>query len=243
MGARTLLAPVACAAALSGAQALTAAPAAPARPPVATAQGTVNDHSDWKYWDLTVDLATAQLAVALKPGGAFLGDLVPAGALAAINGGYFLKDYRPAGWLLDAAGEYGPRNRRATKGGVFALRGAEAYIGKMKKLPFDPDFAVQNGPLLLEASGVIGIHRDDGKRAPRTAVCLTAGKELHLIVIVAPTSQGPTLMETAMALKTQFDCSAALNLDGGPSTGIWLPGGGGLPPPVPIGYGIVIRPR
>src|SRR5262249_34925058 len=111
-------------------------------------------------------------------------------------------------------------------------------------LPFDPEFAVQNSPRLIEGAGQLGIHHDDGKRASRTAVCVR-GARLDVLVALAPPREGPTLYETARLLG-DLGCQAALNLDGGPSSGLWLRPDTGIAssaPLAPIAYGIAVVPR
>lgn len=236
---------------LTGASALAAGSA-----PLALKTGTTTGVAAWQYWELTPDLSSAELAIAAKPGGAALLDLVPPGALAALNGGYFLKDYRPTGWVKDKSRELSKANTKSKRGGVLAVLGTQVFIGKLAELPFQPEFVVQNSPLLIEGDGSLGIRNDDGRRAPRTVACLASvpgSKVRHLsfILFAASNAQGPTLRETAELLalprdKGGFGCGAALNLDGGPSTGAWFGpslNAKAVPPPVPIGYAIVINPK
>jgi hypothetical protein len=76
------------------------------------------------------------------------------------------------------------------------------------------------------------------------------GSALHFIVIAAPRGDGPTLFETAALLREPppagFGCRRALNLDGGPSSGVWF--GPQVqakprPPFAKVSYAIVIAPR
>src|SRR5262249_41118399 len=135
-------------------------------------------------------------------------------------------------------------------GGVAALRRERMYVGPILGLRFTAEFAVQNSPRLLENDGKIGIRTDDGKRAARTVVC-TQGGTLHLLVALAWAGEGPTLLEMARLLAEDplrggLGCRAALNLDGGPSTGIWLPTRVGISssmPHAPIAYGIAVMSR
>src|SRR5262249_53134671 len=118
------------------------------------------------------------------------------------------------------------------------------FVGPLAELPFDPELAVQNAPLLVETDGAVGIHADDGKRAARTVACAASGG-LRFLLVTAHAGDGPTLMELARWLTGAAGCQVALNLDGGPSTGIVFapelrePSS---PPRAPIGYAIVVRP-
>jgi hypothetical protein len=82
---------------------------------------------------------------------------------------------------------------------------------------------------LIEPDGSIGIRSDDGQRAARTAACIrNAGQELDLVVVTSKDQLGggPSLLQLArwlgepLAPGESSGCDAALNLDGGPSTGI-----------------------
>lgn len=227
-----------------------AATAAEAPSPLAIRSGKVPGNEHWQYFDLEPDLAKVRLSVAIKQGGGPLDVMIPPGALAAINGGYFDRAYQPTGWLVSEGKEI-HRQNRASLGGVVAIRGSRVYVGPTANLTFKkPDFAVQNTPLLLDAKGAVAIKKENGRRAARTVACLAEGS-LHLIVIQAGPAAGPTLLETAELLARPkkdggFGCQGAVNLDGGSSTGIWLPPSAGTPsmlPIVPIGYGIAFVPR
>ncbi len=224
--------------------------------PLELRTGTTPAPSSWSFWQLTPDLEHTELGIADKPGGAMLETLVPKDALAALNGGYFLRDFRPAGWVKDGARELGKPNTHSTRGGILAVLGQQVFIGKLADLPFQPAFAIQNSPLLVEPDGSLGIHRDDGRRAARTVACLRSSKNpkdrpLSFILLAPVNTQAPTLKETAELLalpidKGGFGCHVALNLDGGPSTGAWFGAefkAKSVPPPVPIGYAIVIKEK
>ena len=79
--------------------------------------------------------------------------------------------------------------------------------------------------------GRLVLRRDDHKRAARTAACIrNGGRELDLVLAWTRNSDkdGPGLAQLARWLAEPIldgdgsGCEAALNLDGGPSTGIVL---------------------
>lgn len=210
--------------------------------------GALGQLARWGYSDLALEGGGTRLAIALAKGGASLESLLPQGALAAVNGGYFEPDFRPTTWLVDEGVELAPK-AETSKGGVLALGPDGLYVGPVAGLGFAPKLAVQSFPLVVEAEGKSGVYRDDGRRAARTIACL-AGGTLHFIVIAAPRGDGPTLFETAALLRAPspagFGCRRALNLDGGPSSGVWF--GPTVhakqrPPLAKVGYAIVIFPR
>ena len=92
----------------------------------------------------------------------------------------------------------------------------------------------------------MNIRSDDGNRADRTALCLRDGGRT-LDVVVARTNDaagrdGPTLYRFARALARR-GCQQALNLDGGPSTGVaWRDGEQVrfLPPRSPVRHAVAI---
>lgn len=204
---------------------------------------------DWRLVDVSVEPAHLELRVIGLGSGKTLDQMVPEGAVAAINGGYFDEKMKPVGWLVDHGSELAPKAHRQS-GGVVALRGGSLWMGRLAQIPFVPEFAVQNSPRLVEDEGKIGIHTDDGKHAARTIAC-SAGGNLHLLVALSWSGDGPTLYETAKLAAEDparggLGCRAALNLDGGPSTGVWLPAKAGISsslPRAPIAYGVAVVPR
>ncbi len=210
--------------------------------------GVLGSAAQWGFSDLALDAQHTQLRIAIAQGGAQLADLLPSGALAVVNGGYFEADFKPTTWVVDAGVQLAAKSN-TSKGGVLALGPSAVYIGPHSGLGFAPQLAVQSFPLVVEAEGKAGIYRDDGRRAARTFACLVESS-LHFIVITAPRGDGPTLFEAATLLRAPrplgFGCRRALNLDGGPSSGVWFApelGAKQRPPFAKVGYAIVIWPR
>lgn len=202
----------------------------------------------WGYSDLALDLQRVRLEVEPAPGGAPLASLLPPQGLAVVNGGYFEADFRPSTWLKSAGLELS-RKSDTKKGGVLALKPGSTYVGPFVGLKFEPELALQSFPLLVEPDFKPGIHSDDGRRAARTVVCLL-GDALHLIVLAAPRGEGPTLFETAALMRASwpsgFGCRVALNLDGGPSTGVVFGAKIAANSRVPlskVGYALAVLPR
>ncbi len=202
----------------------------------------------WGFTALALDASEVTLEIVRPERGAALAQLLPAGALAVVNGGYFEADFKPSTWLKSGGVELARRSD-TSKGGLLALDATRVYLGPFAGLSFEPTLAVQSFPLIVEADGKSGIHRDDGRRAARTVVCMV-GAQLHFILIAAPRGEGPTLFESAAILRepapSGFGCRVALNLDGGPSAGVWFSpqvAAKQRPPLAPVGYAIAIVPR
>jgi hypothetical protein len=88
-------------------------------------------------------------------------------------------------------------------------------------------FAIQCRPRLVVARSA-NVKSDDGKRAERTALCTRdSGRTVDVVVVRGSDdgeSSGPSLFALARHL-ADAGCEDALNLDGGPSTGIaWREG-------------------
>jgi hypothetical protein len=210
--------------------------------------GTIQRASLWGFSDIAVDIELNRLEVVSAKRGAALGKLLPEQGLAVINGGYFEADFKPSSWVKSGGVELAPR-ADTSKGGLMALSKTGFYVGPFSGLTFEPELAIQSHPLIVEAEGAPGIHRDDGRRAARTVVCAGEGR-LRFILIAAQRGDGPTLFESAALLRQPaprgFGCSRALNLDGGPSSGVVF--GPSVQarsraPTAPVAYAIAIIPR
>jgi len=186
-------------------------------------------------------------------------------AVLVTDSGFFEPDYAPSGVVISCGrAVHGPGPRGGS--GVLALGAALAAV-----VPVDTrdggtfahdggvTTAVQCGPRLVEAGGAPGVHRHDGRFAARTVACVRdGGRTLDVIAAwdVEDGLRGPELYDLASALAgpspvgDPVGCEAALNLDGGPSTGVFLRdvAGGGRTvfrhaPLRPTPWAIVARPR
>ena len=154
------------------------------------------------------------------------------GAVFAVNGGFFDPDTTPTG-LIVRDGRVASPWHRGGGSGILVIRGTTASVVATPPDSFDGvSLAVQCGPRLVEPGGVNGMHGDDGKRAARTVACVRAGgRELDMVLAYDASTPmgGPTLFQTAkwlvepLADGDSTSCEAALNLDGGPSTGFVSP--------------------
>jgi uncharacterized protein YigE (DUF2233 family) len=173
----------------------------------------------------SVDLREAELRVvdvqmsrALKP-------LFEAShAEFVVNGGFFDPELRPLGLAISNSLQLSRHTQ--TPGGVLAVSGGHAtlYDAEHYALNTDanaaPSFAIQCLPRLV-VDKQVNLHRDTGKRAERTALCIR--DEGHTLEAVYARGDGerphPTLLEFAEFLLAT-GCEHALNLDGGPSAGL-----------------------
>jgi len=129
-------------------------------------------------------------------------------------------------------------------GGVLTVDGGRGRLWETES--FDVglahDFAVQCKPRLVVDSKV-NIRSDDGKRSERTTLCLKNGGRELSVHVIENDDGGPSLLATAEYLKEQ-GCEDALNLDGGPSTGMARKVGArteAIGPRGPIRHAVVVK--
>jgi hypothetical protein len=183
---------------------------------------------------LRVVLGEANLAV-VEPANTRLEQLAKnPTVVAAVNGGFFETDGAASGLLVSHGRRMGRLDARGGSGVLVVAQGhARLLPADSSAESMEGDVVIQCGPRLVEADSAIGIRTDDGKRASRTAACIRdAGRELDFVLAWTRNGDrdGPGLFEMAEWLGQPLvagdasGCEAALNLDGGPSTGIVLRG-------------------
>lgn len=169
--------------------------------------------------------------------------VLPAGALAAFNGGFFDADGEAEGYAV-TEGRLVAEYDASLGGGVLVVVDGLARLedGEVFRVPAElPEFAVQAKPRLV-VGGVVNIRSETGRRAARTALCIRdQGRSVEVVIRPAPEGEGPTLLELANEL-VRSGCEEALNLDGGPSTGVLTASRSDLPRG-PIRHTIVVSPR
>lgn len=166
----------------------------------------------------------------------------------AVNGGFF----DPNGKALGLAISNGALLSKASpsmSGGVITSDGERAQLWESEtfSLPEGTRFGVQCKPRLV-VGGALNIKRDDGQRSERTALCLRdGGRTIEVAIIREEGSEmgGPSLFAFGRWL-VRHGCEGALNLDGGPSTGVaWREDGAAkvLAPRGPLRHAIVFKKR
>ncbi|MFO0756208.1 MAG: phosphodiester glycosidase family protein [Byssovorax sp.] len=142
-------------------------------------------------------------------------------ASLVVNGGFFDRAERAEGLVVSEGAALSAWSE-PLGGGVVVIGGGRASLLDAKGfvLPAGTDFAIQARPRLV-VDGKPNIGRDDGRAAERTALCVREhGRALEVVVARGEAAgQGPTLALLAEMLASR-GCEGALNLDGGPSTGV-----------------------
>ena len=144
------------------------------------------------------------------------------GGEIAVNGGFFDPSAKPLG-LAMSKGIVLSRLSTAMSGGVVTFDGERArlFASEGFTAPEGTRFAIQCKPRLV-VDGAPNVKSDDGQRSERTALCLRdEGRTLDVVVVreASGAATGPSLYALGRFLARR-GCEGALNLDGGPSTGI-----------------------
>jgi hypothetical protein len=192
----------------------------------------------WSFGLDTVDLSIQDLQMT----GDLAGALRAANGAMAVNGGFFGEGGKPVGLVVSRGEVLSPFAPRLS-GGVFLVDGGRASIadGESFDAGAGATFAVQCRPRLV-VHGAAHVARDDGQRAERTALCLRDGGRALDIVIARSHEGGPSLFALGHYLASA-GCDDALNLDGGPSTGVAWRDGDDVrlePPRGPLRHAIVV---
>lgn len=144
-----------------------------------------------------------------------------AGAVAAINGGFFDEAGRTVALLVHAGQSVG--ESYVGRGGMFAVTPqGGVWLRGLADAPYSPDEpvaeAIQGWPMLVKGAGVAAYDSEDNERARRSAIALDAEGR---VLLIAASSAAFTLPELAAWLAaSDLGISAAMNLDGGSSTGL-----------------------
>lgn len=169
-----------------------------------------------RFEPVVVDLAMGR---SLRPA------MNEAGAVVAVNGGFFDPQNRAQGLVVSGGRELAAFDPTLS-GGVLTVEAGQGKLWASEE--YDPKarpaFAVQCRPRLV-VGGAVNVRSSDGRHAERTALCLRRGGRELVAMVATGTHGGPSLRALALHA-ARAGCEEALNLDGGPSTGVaWRQGG------------------
>ena len=183
---------------------------------------------------LFIDPKTATLEVAINTKKRKLEDLAP-NAQLVMNAGYFTPEYRPTGLLVSKGRVHSAFVPSGGPAGSGVLLIEDGRVQLLRREDIDArrfegtEFAIQAGPRLIESDGRHGIRSDDGQHANRSFI--GADQRGWLVLGVVHRADGglgggPSLFELQRVLLQLENglrkIAFALNLDGGPSTGLIL---------------------
>ncbi len=148
------------------------------------------------------------------------------GAALVVNAGYFTEAYHVTGLTISNHEVFGtPYDDFA---GMFAVTDAGAVsVRWLRVWPYDPTEplreAVQCFPVLVKPGGVMGFpaDADDGRPARRTGVA--QDRSGRILVLIAPRGFFSLHALATWLAEADLDVDIALNLDGGTSSGLWIP--------------------
>jgi exopolysaccharide biosynthesis protein len=147
------------------------------------------------------------------------------GTEVVVNGGYFRREqgeFVPDGLIISGGQAIG--ESYGDFAGMFAVGEAGPELRWLKRTPYDPAeplrAALQCFPILIKPGGESGFpaERDDGIRARRTVI----GQDRNGRILILVETQGFfTLRQLSVELhQGDLDLDIAMNLDGGPSSGM-----------------------
>ena len=155
-------------------------------------------------------------------------------ALAAINGDYFDDKFNPTGLAIDPCGNVHPAVKDPLHEQVLAVGGHRASIERQADVAPDDDpidAAVSGWPVLVRDCTALSAAELPGSNAftrsphPRTAVGVSEdGKTLYFVVADGRRTgvPGMTLAQLGQFMADKLNVCAAVNLDGGGSSAMWV---------------------
>jgi uncharacterized protein YigE (DUF2233 family) len=150
-----------------------------------------------------------------------------ANPLLVVNAGYFTEDYHATGLIISD----GTRSGQSYTGfgGMFAVQGDRVQVRWLVAKPYSPSEqlrqAVQAFPMLVHSGGKEGISEDDGQLARRTVV--GQDRKGRIVFVVSPDAFFTLKNLAAFLAASGLELDTALNLDGGPSSGLMVAGPSG----------------
>jgi hypothetical protein len=154
-------------------------------------------------------------------------------AVAAVNGDFFDGFAHQGPLIIDGhVRSFAPTGHpQATASFGFDRRDEPRFWPKTTDgwtIPTDIAQAISGGPMLLQNGSPVSYAADDvfaSARHPRTAVCTGANRTIDLVVADGrtPEAAGLSLPELATIMRA-LGCTAAMNLDGGGSSTMWIRG-------------------
>lgn len=144
------------------------------------------------------------------------------GALLVVNGGFYTEKYEATGLIISEGNASGTSYEGF--GGMFLVTETGPQIRSLQDVPYDPVDAVfaglQSFPLLVKPGGEVGFPEEDGQRARRTVVA--RDRSGRLLFLIAPRGYFTLHQLSRFLVNSDLDLDVALNLDGGPSSGMLL---------------------
>lgn len=163
------------------------------------------------------------------------------GSLLSFNGGFFTEDFKPTGLLISEGKELRSLSPADLLNGILAVKKSgqtdffyRANDGKfpISITPENYEFAIQNGPALINRNGENLINEDTQKFSSRTAIGIDKDNKIILIILkqsLLNPDNAISLYQFSEMIRTagifrELGVHSVLNLDGGSSTGLMMDG-------------------
>ncbi len=169
---------------------------------------------DTTYAHIEIDPAKFSFEILSQEDGKKLMSQKP---LLLVNGGFVDASGEPCGLLISHGRELSPFSSEQKYSGVFVIHDGKALITRSEDFNFteNTNFALQNGPLIIEPGGRPGIKPNATDKAKRTVLALDKEGRIHFFFVKGPISLYGC---QNFLLNKVKNIDAALNLDGGPMT-------------------------
>jgi uncharacterized protein YigE (DUF2233 family) len=146
----------------------------------------------------------------------------------AVNGGYYTAENTAIGVVISGGQRWG--STLSDFAGMLAVTQDQTVsVRWLAAWPYDPaeplQEALQSFPVLVKPGGQMGFPADADDGTPDRRTVVAQDRDSRILVVVAPSGL-MSLHDMAVFLtSTDLNLDAALNLDGGASTGMWLSAG------------------
>lgn len=143
-------------------------------------------------------------------------------ALIVVNGGYFTEENQATNLVITDG--IGSGSSYHGFGGMFSVDNQGPRLRWLSQQPYDEtepaNAGFQSFPMLVTPGGKLGYKDESGEKARRTVIA--EDRDGRILLIISPSATF-TLAEMSRYLtNSDLDIEAALNLDGGASTGLLL---------------------
>jgi uncharacterized protein YigE (DUF2233 family) len=148
------------------------------------------------------------------------------GGVAGCNGGFFVRTpFDPSGLMVCHGGKFGSLDPKSWMQGVLTNRAGHMTLEPSSTFRLTPDVtdALQSGPWLVQ-DGRLESNLDRRSLARRTFVCNNGQGKWAIGATEECTLQELSVLLKNDSISTIIEVQFALNLDGGPSTGLWAKG-------------------
>jgi exopolysaccharide biosynthesis protein len=187
-----------------------------------------NDQAQWveSLYIFRLDQNQFRLDVAYQESPMSLEDWqTKTNAFIILNGGYFRVEnekYIPNGLTIVNGERFGSSYEPFA--GMLAISDGGAELRWLAEKPYSPNeplrAALQSFPMLVKPGGELGFPAEREDNVPARRTVIAQDKEGHILLILAPRGYF-TLHQLSLYLtESDLNLDIAINLDGGPSSGI-----------------------